>query len=176
MFETRRTDGFNWGHFLAGVAFLIAGFYVLRHPDVSLISIVLVFSIVSIVQGIAWIASYLRFKDTFNWSWLNMIGGVVDIVIGLIFLFNGGLGASTLAILFAIWFILDSLVSLIFAIRMKGFNTGMMVLIMILSVISLIAGILMLMNPVVSALTLVTLVGFYLLVFGINDIMAAFIK
>ena len=50
----------------------------------------------------------------------------------------------------------------------------MFILSLVLDVLSLLVALMMLMNPVVSEMTLVVLVAVYLLIFGGNNILVAF--
>lgn len=172
--QQQRSSNFDWGAFFSGVIFLLVGFFMLRHQGVALRSLVLIFGIGSIIQGIVWLATYFSFKDLFRLSFVTLISGIIDIVVGFLFLFYGEFGALTIAVLFSIWFLTDSIIGLVFSFHLRDINTPMFILSLVLDVLSLLVALMMLMNPVVSAMTLVVLVAVYLLIFGVNNILVAF--
>ena len=150
-----RHQGFDWGSFIAGILFVIASFLLLRYPGRGLQAFVFVFGILSILQGLIWISAYVKFHNIFDLSWVTIISAIIDIVIGVLFLCSREIGGLTLAILFAIWFLADSIIGIIFSWHLREYSTGYFVL---------------LFNPMLAAITLVYLVAFWLMVFGINEI------
>ena len=58
----RENRGFNWAAFISGILMVIAGLFLLRHPGKALHAFVLLFAIVSIVQGFVWLVFYSRFR------------------------------------------------------------------------------------------------------------------
>lgn len=165
-----RHQGFDWDSFIAGILFIVASFLLLRYPGRGLSAFVFVFGILSILQGIIWISAYVKFHNIFDLSWVTLISAIVDIVIGVLFLCSREIGGLTLAILFAIWFLADSIIGIIFSWHLREYSTGYFVLCLILNIVSLIIAFALLFNPVLAAITLVYLVAFWLMVFGINEI------
>ncbi|GBG05397.1 DUF308 domain-containing protein [Lactobacillus rodentium] len=165
--------GFDWGAFIGGVLLIIAGFIVMAYPDRSFRTFVYLFGIISILQGILWIYAYAKFRDVFSMSWVTILSAIIDIIIGILFLCSNLIGGLTLAILFAIWFLADSIIGIIFSVHLRAFSTGYFIFSLILSIISLIIAIVLLFNPMLAALTMVYLVAFWLLVFGFNELMVS---
>lgn len=166
-------QGFDWGALVGGILLVVAGILVMSYPDRSFRTFVFLFGILSIMQGILWISAYSRFRNLFDLSWVTILSGIIDIIIGILFLASRAVGGLTLAILFAIWFLVDSIVGIVFSVHLRQYSTGYFVFSLILSIISLIIAIVMLFNPVLAAITMVYLVAFWLLVFGFNEIMMA---
>ena len=101
--SSRDNHGFDWGAFIAGILMVVVAFVLLRHPAKGLHAFVLIFAIVSIVQGIVWLAAYSRFREFFSRSWVAIVSGVLDIIIGILFICSYDIGGLTIAYLFAIW-------------------------------------------------------------------------
>lgn len=169
----RDNGGFDWGAFIAGVLMVITSFLLIRHPAKGLHSFVLIFGIVSILQGIVWIAGYSRFRNIFSRSWVTLISGILDIIVGILFLCSYDVGSLTIAYLFAIWFFVDSVVGIAFSWHLRDLSTGYFIFSLIMNILSLFIAILLIFNPVLAALSLVWLVAFWLLVFGVNEIVVA---
>ena len=100
--------------------------------------------------------------------------GILDIILGLIFIFKIAVGASFIAVIFAVWFIFDAITQLATANFFKRLDKGYYWVIVILSILSLILGIMLLFNPMLSALTIVWIISIYLITIGILKIIQAF--
>lgn len=172
--SSKDNRGFDWGSFIAGILMVVVAFVLLRHPAKGLHAFVLIFAIISIVQGLVWLAGYSRFREFFSRSWVALISGILDIIIGILFLCSYDIGGLTIAYLFAIWFFVDSVVGIVFSWHLRDFSTGYFIFNLILNILSLIIAIFLIFNPVLAALSLVWLVALWLLVFGINEVVVAF--
>lgn len=172
--SSERPRGFDWGAFVAGILLVIASFLLLRYPGKGLKTFVFVFGILSILQGIMWISAYAKFREFFSRSWVTLISGILDIIIGILFLCFQEIGGLSLAILFAIWFLADSIIGIVFSWHLRGYSNGYFILSLVLGIISLVIAIVLLFNPLLAAVTMVYLVAFWLMVFGFNEIFVAF--
>lgn len=168
--------GFNWAALISGVLMIVAGLFLIRHPGKALHAFVLLFAILSIVQGFVWLAFYNRFRYFIPSSWLSIVSGVLDIIVGILFLYSYDAGGLTIAYLFAFWFLFDSITGIIFSWRMRDLSNFYFWLNIILNILGLFIAVSLMFNPALSALTLIWLVSFWLLIFGINEIIAAFAK
>ncbi|RVU70272.1 MULTISPECIES: HdeD family acid-resistance protein [Lactobacillus] len=171
--SSRNNRGFDWGALIAGILMIVAAFLLLRHPEKGLHAFVLIFAVLSIVQGVVWISAYTRFRDFFVRSWVTLVSGILDIIIGILFLCSYDIGGLTIAYLFAIWFFVDSVVGIVFSWHLKDFSNGYFLFNLIMNILSLILAFFLILNPVLAALSLIWLVAFWLLVFGINEIVVA---
>ena len=168
--------GFNWAAFISGILMVIAGLFLLRHPGKALHAFVLLFAIVSIVQGFVWLVFYSRFRYFIPSSWWSIVSGVLDIIVGILFLYSYDAAGLTIAYLFAFWFLFDSITGIVFSWQMRRISNFFFWLNLILNILGLLIAISLMFNPALSALTLIWLVSFWLLIFGINQIIAAFVN
>lgn len=83
-------------------------------------------------------------------------------------------GVLALPYIFAIWFIIDSIGELLIADVFKAVSRRYYWFKVVMNVLGLILGIMMLFNPIVSALTISFLVGLYFLTSGIDFIVSSF--
>lgn len=171
--SSRDNRGFDWGAFIAGILMIVAALLLIRHPAKGLHAFVLIFGILSILQGLVWLAGYSRFRDFFDRSWVTLISGVLDIIVGILFLCSYDVGGLTISYLFAIWFFVDSVVGIVFSWHLASFGNGYFIFNLIMNILSLIIAIFLIFNPVIAALSLIWLVAFWLLVFGINEVVLA---
>ncbi|AUX11370.1 hypothetical protein C0213_02770 [Latilactobacillus sakei] len=171
----RRNDWrFDWSELMTGIIFLIGAYFLLNKPQATLSGLVIIVAVAAIIRGVAKISVYGQLRqDTGIRATVMLINAILDIVIGLLFIFNIPAGIFTMSYMFAIWFLLDAVVGLLNVSHLKQFNMGLYMLSIILNVLGLIVGLLLLMHPVVAAVTMTTLLGFYFVIVGVNAIVIA---
>jgi uncharacterized membrane protein HdeD (DUF308 family) len=167
--------GIDWGSLILGILFVLTALVSFQDPAGNLIAIVMVFAIFAIIKGVFEIFVRNRWKELTGYkAYAPLVLGVIDIIIGLYFLFNLGIGVAALPFIFAIWFILDSLFGLFALDLARSVSTGYFWFTAIINVLGIILGIALLFHPLTSALTLSFLVGFYFMLYGITHIVYAF--
>ena len=173
----RKSFGFDWGQFITGILFLIAAFVVMRYPLATLKTVTFIFAVVAIIRGVAILAGYSTLRQlTGKLAWVSLLMGIFDIVIGVIFLVNSNFGVATITMMFAIWFLVDSVGSLFNVGHLRIAGTGWFVLYLVLDILAVIVSLMLFMQPVVAAITLVTLLSMFFVLFGIECIVLAFAR
>lgn len=173
----RKSFGFDWGQFITGILFLIAAFVVMRYPLATLKTVTFIFAVVAIIRGIAILAGYSTLRRlTGKLAWVSLLMGIFDLVIGVIFLVNSNFGVATITMMFAIWFLVDSVGSLFNVGHLRIAGTGWFVLYLVLDILAVIVSLMLFMQPVVAAITLVTLLSMFFVLFGIECIVLAFAR
>ena len=173
----RKSFGFDWGQFITGILFLIAAFVVMRYPLATLKTVTFIFAVVAIIRGIAILAGYSTLRQlTGKLAWVSLLMGICDLVIGVIFLVNSNFGVATITMMFAIWFLVDSVGSLFNVGHLRIAGTGWFVLYLVLDILAVIVSLMLFMQPVVAAITLVTLLSMFFVLFGIECIVLAFAR
>ena len=173
----RKRFGFDWGQFITGILFLIAAFVVMRYPLATLKTVTFIFAVVAIIRGVAILAGYSTLRQlTGKLAWVSLLMGIFDLVIGVIFLVNSNFGVATITMMFAIWFLVDSVGSLFNVGHLRIAGTGWFVLYLVLDILAVIVSLMLFMQPVVAAITLVTLLSMFFVLFGIECIVLAFAR
>ena len=172
----KQQEGFDWLSLMLGVLFIMTALFSLKASPISNLGIVVVFFTLSLfAKGIAMLIIRSRVKQ-----WLNisvtplLIVGIIDILIGCYFIFNFSKGILIAPYVFATWFLLDALLGLFDLGWIRKVSDSFFWLTLVSSIIGIIIGFMLLISPVVSALTLSFLVGFNLLNVGITYIIRAF--
>src|SRR5215210_845491 len=106
--------------------------------------------------------------------WLLFIEGVVSILAGLIALFLPGLTAILLLYLIAAWAIVTGISEIAMAIRLRKEISGEWALIVGGAFSVLFGVILAVVGPVVGLISLIWLIGFYAVAFGVLMLVTAF--
>ena len=173
MNENRRSV--DWGSLLLGVLFVIVSLLSFQDPVGNLVAIVMVFAVFAFLKGIFEIIGRNRLKELTGYkAKMPLVVGIIDILIGIFFLFNVNAGVMALPFVFAVCFIIDSIFALFVTDLAKNISTGYYWFTVIINILGIFLGIVLLFNPISSALTLSFLVGFYFMMFGITHIVYAF--
>lgn len=158
---------FGWVFLILGILFIAAAVLAFINPGGSLEALAYAFAFLAVANGVWLLAS-----NGGN-SW-RVVGGVVNILVGVFILFNIFWVVLSMPYIFAIWFIADSLIGLIGIGYARVFGAGYFWLRLILNVLGIVVGVLLLFQPAVAMLTVSFLVGFYLVLAGIECLVFAF--
>jgi uncharacterized membrane protein HdeD (DUF308 family) len=165
--------GRHWGWVLAyGILTLAVGLAVLVWPSQTLLVLAVLFGLQLIISGIFRFVAALATDDlTSGTRVLLAILGVLSIIIGLWALRHVVLTLLALVVFLGIYWIVSGVIDIFTALAHRGApNRGWTVFTGVLSVI---AGLIVLAWPGPTLLVLAIVLGIWLLVFGVMEIMAA---
>jgi uncharacterized membrane protein HdeD (DUF308 family) len=173
--DVTRMVGRHWGWVLGfGVITILAAIAVLAWPAETLLVIAVLFGCQLVIFGV------YRFVAAFAYSFLSggmralfAILGVLSLIVGLWAIRHAGLTLLALAVLLGIFWIINGTVE-IFTAATEGKDLPGRGWTIAMGVLSVVAGIIVLADPGISLLTLAIVLGCWLLVFGIMEIVAAF--
>lgn len=173
---TKNENGFGWGSLILSVLFFVASWTTFQHPISTLVTLGIAFGVIAIVQGIQAIASYFELKGaTASNPWYLILIGIIDGLVGFYLVFNPSVSVTLLPILFAIWFIVDSIMNIVLAFRLKGTRNNWFWLRFILGIIGIVLGLVLIGNIFLAIVSITYLIGFYFLVAGIIKLIDAFV-
>jgi uncharacterized membrane protein HdeD (DUF308 family) len=166
--------GRHWGWVLVfGIITLLAGLLTLVWPGRTIVVIAVLFGIQLVVAGIfRFVAAFAVDEESGGMRVLLALLGVLSLIVGLYALRHLQVTIAALALLLGIFWIVNGAVETFAALshrRMQG--RGWTIFMGLLSVV---AGIVVLVYPGISLLTLALVLGFWLLVYGIMEIVLAF--
>jgi uncharacterized membrane protein HdeD (DUF308 family) len=104
--------------------------------------------------------------------WLVLMRGIFGVIFGVIALVSPGIALLTLVWLFGFYAILDGIAAIVIGIRTRGEPHWVWTIVQ--GVVSVLAGVIALIWPGVTALTLLFVVAFWAIVLGIGEIGGAF--
>ena len=164
-----------WLMLIVGILSLVAGIMVFVFPLESYVTLSVLFGILMVLVG----ASQLIIASASN-NYLMMrgyviVGGVLDILLGLFLCLYPGVTIFLLPILLGIWMLYHSFIIIAFGGDLDTFNVGGQGAVIGSGILLLVLSILILMNPFsagIAAVVALTGVGF--LVFGAILIMLSF--
>jgi uncharacterized membrane protein HdeD (DUF308 family) len=154
-----------WAVELRGVLTFIFGVLTLFLPGITLGALILVFGIYALAEGVVLIVMTFNRRDAPHW-WITLLQGVAGIGAGIVTFVYPGLSAVVLLLIIAAWAIATGVLEIAGAIILRKEIKGEWLLILS-GILSLVFAYMLLVNPAVGALALVTLIGLYAVVFGI---------
>src|SRR4051794_20220559 len=105
--------------------------------------------------------------------WLWMLFGVLSIAAGVIALIDPGLSLLAIAILFGSYLIVSGIFELMAGVTAREADTTRRVFAVVLAILSLIAGIICLLRPGTGILALVIVLGVFLVMSGVIQLVGA---
>ena len=158
-----------WVVLLLGIISLIVGVVVLVRPFTAVNVAAIIFGIWLLVSGVIQLAqAFDKQLETIS-RVLNAITGVIGIVLGLICLDSAEDRIALLTLFIGIWWIMRGIVQI--AVGASDQGGGVVIFLVIIGII---AGGVVLIWPIASLTVLTLVVGIWLVVLGIFEIIASF--
>ena len=158
---------------LRGILAILFGIATLVMPAVTLVALVALFGAYALVNGV--ITTVMAIKDRKgNTDWgLWLLYGLVSVAAGVLTFVYPGITAVSLFYLIVAWAIVSGILEIVLAIQLRKVIEGewLMVLGGILSVVF---GVLCIVQPAAGALSILWLIGGYAIVFGTLLVVLAF--
>jgi uncharacterized membrane protein HdeD (DUF308 family) len=156
-----------YGTFIfCGLISIIFGILVIAWPGISLLTLAWFFAVPFVLQGISQIVAAIQYrKEDRNW-WVMFLLGLINIAAGVIAIIYPALTALFLVLLMGSTWLASGAILIVVALQLRKQikNEGWLILSGLLAVI---AGLFVLLNPGAGALSLIWLIGFYAIAFGI---------
>lgn len=158
-----------WVVALRGLAAIIFGILAFIWPGITLTVLILFYGAYAIVDGLLAVYAAIRSRQH---VWAVLLEGIVGIAAGLIAFFWPALTAFALVYVIAVWAILTGALEIVAAVRMRRVISNEWALIFA-GALSVIFGVLLVIQPGAGALTLVWLIGLYAVLFGLGLLVVA---
>ena len=164
----------NWWAFaIRGIIGIIFGIIAIFLPATAFLSLVLVFGIFALIDGIFSIAAvFVSGAHSESWWWL-VIEGVFGILIGILTLIQPAAMAFAWIFVIGAWAIVTGILEIFTAVSLRKMitNEGWMI---VGGVLSVLFGILVAISPASGVFAVGLVIGIYALMFGITMLMLAF--
>jgi uncharacterized membrane protein HdeD (DUF308 family) len=166
--------GRHWGWILIfGILMVVVGVIALAWPGPTVIALAVLFGIQLIVSGIFWfIGAFSRGEESGGARVMSAILGLLGILIGLYAVRHIVVSVVALALLIGIYWVANGIAEIYNAItRHEQEHRGWMGF---LGVLSVLAGIIVIVYPGISLVTLAIVLGIWLIIYGVMEIFIAF--
>ncbi len=114
-------------------------------------------------------------KEGFETSELDVLYGIVTIILGIMIITNPQAIASIIPFILGIAIIISSAIKIQYAFDLKKENNDLWKTTMVIAIISTICGIVLLFNPFAGAVVIMKIVGIFILVYALLDIVSTLI-
>ncbi|QEC43936.1 HdeD family acid-resistance protein [Pseudobacter ginsenosidimutans] len=155
-----------WLFLLRGIFGVILGLMALFMPGVTFTTLIIFLGAYLLIDGIFSIVAAINARKTLDaWGWY-LASGIFSLLVGIITFYNPFATALALLYLISFWVIVAGIIEIVIAIRLRKEIRGEGWYI-VGGLLTVIFGILILVNPIAGALTLTMIFGIYALIFGI---------
>jgi len=149
---------------VTSVIILVLGIFLFIQPDTVIRMISIVLGGIILIPGITSLVDY--FKNKYQPS---LITGVVTIIIGLILIINTKLVASILPFFLGIYFVVNGINRLQYALELKRQNINFTTS-LVFSILIIICGVLFIINPFSGALAITKIIGMFMIIYALLDL------
>lgn len=149
---------------ITSVIILVLGIFLFIQPDTIIHMISIILGGIILIPGITSLMDY--FKNKYQPS---LISGVITMIIGMILIVNTKLVASILPFILGIYFIVNGINRLQYALQLKKqgihYSTSL-----VFSILIIICGILFIINPFEGALVITKVMGIFMIIYAVLDL------
>ena len=164
-----------WMMLIVGILVIIAGILVFVFPVQSYMTLGILFGVLMLLSGAAQLVIASSSGNYLMMKGYVVIGGVIDLLLGIFLCIYPGVTMVLLPIFLGIWMLYHSFMIIAFGGDLDTFDVGGQGLVVGSGILLLILSILILMNPFSAGIAaVVVLTGVGLVVFGIILMMLAF--
>ena len=162
-----------WMILLRGIFAILFGIAAFIWPGPTIEALVLLFGAYALLDGIfAVIVGIQQYGETQRW-WAAVLEGIAGIVLGVLTLLWPGTTATVLLAFIAAWAIVTGVFEIAAAVWLRKVIEGEWTLILA-GALSVLFGVLLLVQPTAGALAIIWLIGAYAIVFGVLVSILAF--
>ena len=166
----KKSRHYKWWFVALGVLVTLAGVACITRPAISLAVVAAVAGICFLASGITRIATFFDLGSALLGA-SSLFMGILDVIVGIMFLIHPFIGGITIAMLGGIALIVTGVMDVVASLRMKRvIGTGPTVLEIIGAIVTVIFGVLILMAPRLFIIYL----GVMLIIRGVMAVISAF--
>jgi uncharacterized membrane protein HdeD (DUF308 family) len=161
-----------WLILLRGIAAIAFGVLAFVWPGITLVTLALLYGAFALVEGALALAAAAAGGSPAPRWWLVIVG-LLGVAVGVLTIMMPGMTALLLVLLVAGWAIATGIMQIIGAIRLRREIDNEWMLVAV-GLISVLFGVLVAIQPIVGAISLVFVLGAYAIIFGITLVGFAF--
>ena len=140
------------------VILFMIGLFLLVKPETTLFAISYFVGIILIIWGIVPVISFFTNKENHSYLEFSFIIGIFALIFGIIVIINPSIIGSIIPLLVGIWMLINGITKLQYAMMLKKYNTNS-ISALIISIIILLCGLILILNPFKGAIVLTKLIG-----------------
>ena len=163
-----------WLLLIAGAVYILLGFLIWNHPGETLLLAAIYIGVALLFSGVSMVILSIGERDGLkNWGWY-LATGLIDILLGAVFVFNPIASAVTLMLLVGIWFMFRGIIEFVnsFDLKSKGVSNWWLNLIGGIAIAGF--GFIIISKPLAGSLAVVSLISFAFWIKGTILLVMAF--
>lgn len=161
----------------ASIILMILGLLLIFQSEVTITTISYIIGAALIALGVLALIRFIKSAKNItemNFN-LDIIYGLVTVMLGIVIITNPKAIASILPIILGIAIVINSASKLQYAFILKNDNNDMWKTTMIIAIVSAICGVVLLFNPFAGAVLIMKIVGIFIVVYSVLDIVSTVI-
>ncbi|MCB0046459.1 MAG: HdeD family acid-resistance protein [Caldilineaceae bacterium] len=155
-----------WLLLLRGLLAIAFGIFAFAQPQISLVTLVIVFGAYVMLDGILTVWSAFTGRTEHEDWWLLLLWGLMGMAIGAITFLAPDITSFALLFYIAVWVIATGIIEIVAAVRLRQMMEGEWMLILA-GVISVLFGLFLVAQPGAGAITLLRVIAVYAIIFGV---------
>ena len=158
---------------LSSTILLVIGLLLFIRPESTLSLISYVFGGILVVIGTNSLINYYKGREYV--SNFELVYGVLSVLGGLVLILNPKAIASLIPFILGVWIVISSLIKLKYSWNLNSSKTKTGMISLIITVLTLILGVILIFNPFEGAVFITKMIGLFLLIYSILDIVQSII-
>lgn len=151
------------------IIFILIGAFLLARPDDAIHLVSYALGIILLVWGLISVVQFFTDKESQNYLEFSFITGVFVLIFGIIILVKPEIIASIIPLLLGVWMLVNGVTKLSYSLTInKNKNAASSI---IISLIIVIIGILLIINPFSGAEKLVQILGITIIIYSVLDLL-----
>ncbi|MBQ6498160.1 MAG: DUF308 domain-containing protein [Bacilli bacterium] len=155
---------------IGSLGLAILGILLIFYSEITIVSISYVIGAILIAIGVLAALRYVKTYNNINKNEMDVVYGIVCIILGIIVITNPEAIASIIPIVVAVVIIVSSATKLQYGLELKKSDNDLWKSTIIISIISLLCGVLLIFNPFKGAVMVTRIVGILILIYALLDI------
>ena len=163
-----------WLLLIAGLVYIGLGFLVWQYPGETILFATIYIGIALLVSGLSMSVLAIGERNGMsNWGWY-LATGLIDVLVGAVFIFNPIGSAITLMLVIGIWFMFRGIIEFVNSFDLKSKGVGNWWLNLIGGLAIALFGFVIIGRPLAGSLAIVTLISFAFWIKGTILLVMAF--
>ena len=156
-----------WLQILLGIIFIAFGVWIALVPKEGYVELSLFFAIGILLTGAFEITRAIKNRAySSNWQWY-LLGGIVDTLVGIIFLSNIEFAMRLLPILLGLWIVFRGILYIVLSIDVRKGPLGTWFILFFFGILIIAMGLLIIAKPEIGSYTIVYATSFAFIITGV---------
>lgn len=151
------------------IMFIIIGIIMVIMPKMSLEVLGIMLSVMLIINGIILMVTDIKLNN--NFIPVDMLpASILSILLGIMILIYPSILSIIIPLMLGTWFIMTSIFKLRLTLYLSKIQNTPWILLMLISILSIICGFVLILNPIDSSIAITLFMGIVIIVYAISDI------